>query len=111
MGTRSYGKGSVQTHFPLSAISGDLRLTTALFYSPNGRKMAGEGVTPDVEINDRDGVVNGDEVLVEALRIARSQTLVDMAKTSGTCKTVPSAGRSSSLSNIMDPGHSTTSIR
>ena len=111
VGTRSYGKGSVQTHFPLSAISGDLRLTTALFYSPNGRKMAGEGVTPDVEINDRDGVVNGDEVLVEALRIARSQTLVDMAKTSGTCKTVPSAGRSSSLSNIMDPGHSTTSIR
>jgi carboxyl-terminal processing protease len=111
VGTRSYGKGSVQTHFPLSAIGGDLRLTTALFYSPNGRRMAGEGVTPDVEINDRDGVVNGDEVLVESVRIARSQTLVDMAKSSGTCKTAPSAGRSSSLSNMMDPGHSTTSIR
>ena len=112
VGTQSYGKGSVQTHFPLSAIGGDLRLTTALFYSPNGRKMAGEGVMPDVEINDRDGVVNGDEVLVEAARVARSQTLKDMAKTSGTCKTpTPSAGRSSSLSNIMDPGHSTTSIR
>ncbi len=112
VGTRSYGKGSVQTHFPLSAIGGDLRLTTALFYSPNGRKMAGEGVTPDVEINDRDGVVNGDEVLVEAVRVARSQTLKDMAKMSGTCKkSTPTAGRSSSLSNIMDPGHSTTSIR
>ncbi len=111
-GTKSYGKGSVQTHFPLSAIGGDLRLTTALFYSPNGRKMAGEGVTPDVEINDRDGVVNGDEVLVEAVRVARSQTLKDMAKTSGTCrKSTPTAGRSSSLSNIMDSGHSTTSIR
>ena len=112
VGTQSYGKGSVQTHFPLSAIGGDLRLTTALFYSPNGRKMSGEGVTPDVEINDRDGVVNGDEVLVEAVRVARSQTLKDMAKTSGTCRTpTPSGGRSSSLSNIMDPGHSTTSIR
>jgi len=112
VGTQSYGKGSVQTHFPLSAIGGDLRLTTALFYSPNGRKIAGEGVTPDVEINDRDGVVNGDEVLTEAVRVARSQTLKDMAKTSGTCKTpTPSAGRSSSLSNIMDPGHSTISIR
>ena len=112
VGTQSYGKGSVQTHFPLSAIGGDLRLTTALFYSPNGRKMSGEGVTPDVEINDRDGVVNGDEVLVEAVRVARSQTLKDMAKTSGTCRTpMPSAQRSSSLSNIMDPGHSTTSIR
>lgn len=111
VGTRSYGKGSVQTHFPLSAIGGDLRLTTALFYSPNGRRMAGEGVTPDVEVNDRDGVVNGDDVLVEAVRVARSQALIDMAKASGTCRTAPSAGRSSSLSNIMDPGHSMTSIR
>ncbi len=112
VGTRSYGKGSVQTHFPLSAIGGDLRLTTALFYSPNGRRMAGEGVTPDVEVIDRDGVVNGDEVLTEALRVARSQTLKDMAKASGTCKPqTPTAGRSSSLNNIMDPGHTTTSIR
>lgn len=112
VGTRSYGKGSVQTHFPLSAIGGDLRLTTALFYSPNGRKMAGEGVTPDVEINDRDGVVNGDEVLVEAVRVAGSQTLKEMARTSGTCrKSTPTIGRSSSLSNIMDSGHLTTSIR
>ncbi|MFO0999284.1 MAG: S41 family peptidase [Planctomycetaceae bacterium] len=86
VGTKSYGKGSVQTHFPLSAMGGDLRLTTALFYSPNGRKMAGEGVIPDIEVNDRDGVVNGDEVLIEAVRVARSQTLKDMAKASGTCR-------------------------
>ena len=112
VGTKSYGKGSVQTHFPLSAIGGDLRLTTALFYSPNGRKMAGEGVTPDVEINDRDGVANGDEVLIEAIRIARSQTLKDMAKASGTCKPKnPSAARSSSLSNIVDPSHIGTTVR
>jgi len=112
VGTRSYGKGSVQTHFPLSAIGGDLRLTTALFYSPKGRKMADEGVTPDVEVNDKDGVVNGDEVLIEALRVARSRTLADMAAASGKCKTsTPTAGRSSSLSNIMDPGHSAITIR
>lgn len=113
VGTKSYGKGSVQTHFPLNAIGGDLRLTTALFYSPNGRKMAGEGVTPDVEINDRDGVVNGDEVLIEAVRIARSQTLKDMAKASGTCRpnNRPSAARSSSLSNIVDPSHIGSTVR
>ena len=112
VGTRSYGKGSVQTHFPLSAIGGDLRLTTALFYSPKGRKMAGEGVTPDVEVNDKDGVVNGDEVLTEALRVARSRTLADMAAASGKCKaSTPTAGRSSSLSHIMDPGHSAITIR
>jgi len=112
VGTKSYGKGSVQTHFPLNAIGGDLRLTTALFYSPTGRKMAGEGVTPDVLINDRDGVANGDEVLFEAVRLARSQTLKDMAKASGTCKpNSPSAGRSSSLSNIMDPAHHGSAVR
>ena len=112
VGTKSYGKGSVQTHFPMSAIGGDLRLTTALFYSPNGRKMAGEGVTPDIEINDRDGVVNGDEVLIEAVRVARSQTLKDMAKASGTCRPQnPSAARSSSLNNIVDPNHIATTVR
>ena len=113
VGAKSYGKGSVQTHFPLSAIGGDLRLTTALFYSPTGRKMAGEGVTPDVEINDRDGVVNGDEVLIEAVRIARSQTLKDMAKASGTCRpnNRPSAARSSSMSNIVDPNHIGSTVR
>lgn len=112
IGTKSYGKGSVQTHFPLSAMGGDLRLTTALFYSPNGRKMAGEGVTPDIEVNDRDGLVNGDEVLIEAVRVARSQTLKDMAKASGTCRPQnPSAARSSSLSNIVDPSHIGTTVR
>jgi carboxyl-terminal processing protease len=112
VGTKSYGKGSVQTHFPLNAIGGDLRLTTALFYSPTGRKMAGQGVTPDVEINDRDGVANGDEVLVEAVRIARSQTLKAMAKASGTCRpATPSAGRSSSLSNFVDPSHIGSAVR
>jgi carboxyl-terminal processing protease len=112
IGTKSYGKGSVQTHFPLSAIGGDLRLTTALFYSPTGRKMAGEGVIPDIEINDRDGVTNGDEVLIEAVRVAGSQTLKDMAKASGTCKpNSPSVGRSSSLSNIVDPNHIGTTVR
>lgn len=112
VGTKSYGKGSVQTHFPLNSISGDLRLTTALFYSPSGRKMAGEGVIPDVEINDRDGVANGDEILIEAVRIARSQTLKDMASTAGKCRTnSPSVNRSSSLSNIVDPSHIGTTVR
>ncbi len=112
VGTKSYGKGSVQTHFPLSAISGDLRLTTALFYSPSGRRMAGEGVTPDVEINDRDGVANGDEVLIEAVRIAQSSTLKNMAAAAGKCRTnTPSANRSSSLSNIVDPSHIGTAVR
>ncbi|MFN9720676.1 MAG: S41 family peptidase [Planctomycetota bacterium] len=112
VGTKSYGKGSVQTHFPLNSISGDLRLTTALFYSPSGRPMADKGVTPDVEIRDRDGLANGDEVLIEALRIAQSQTLKNMAAAAGKCRTnTPSVNRSSSLSHILDPSHIGTEVR
>lgn len=50
VGRHSYGKGTVQTHFPLNSVSGMLKLTTAKFYSPTGREMAGAGVTPDVVI-------------------------------------------------------------
>lgn len=89
VGERSYGKGTVQTHFPLSTVTGNLRLTTARFYSPNGRPMSGEGVTPDVRIADADGAANGDRQLEEAIRIAQSQRLRDMAQASRQCR--PSA--------------------
>lgn len=51
VGRKSYGKGTVQTHFPLRTVSGNLKLTTANFYSPTGRQMAETGVTPNVEVN------------------------------------------------------------
>ncbi|MBI5759040.1 MAG: S41 family peptidase [Planctomycetales bacterium] len=50
VGRHSYGKGTVQTLFPLQSISAGLRLTTAKFYSPRGRPMSGEGVEPDVVV-------------------------------------------------------------
>jgi C-terminal peptidase prc len=50
VGRRTYGKGTVQTHFPLQTIPGVLRLTTAKFFSPTGREMAGAGVEPDVHV-------------------------------------------------------------
>jgi len=48
VGERTYGKGTVQTHFPLQTVSANLRLTTAQFFSPAGRTMAGAGVEPDI---------------------------------------------------------------
>jgi carboxyl-terminal processing protease len=47
MGTQSFGKGSVQTIIPLSDDSG-LRLTTARYYTPNGRSIQAKGITPDI---------------------------------------------------------------
>ncbi|MBT3360643.1 MAG: S41 family peptidase [Rhodospirillales bacterium] len=49
MGRRSFGKGSVQTITPLP-VQGAVKLTTALYYSPNGRTIQGQGVLPDIEI-------------------------------------------------------------
>lgn len=86
VGERSYGKGTVQTHFPLSSVSGNLRLTTARFYSPNGKAMSGEGVTPDVRVTDADGPANGDRVLDEAVKIAQSQRLKDIAQAAKQCR-------------------------
>ena len=86
VGENSYGKGTVQTHFPLQSINGNLRLTTARFYAPSGRAMSGNGVTPDVRIADEDGVGNGDRVLSEAVRIAQSRQLEEMATNSAKCR-------------------------
>lgn len=49
LGERSFGKGSVQTVIPLSDGSG-IKLTTALYYTPNGRSIQAEGIVPDLEI-------------------------------------------------------------
>ena len=47
IGTRSFGKGSVQTISPLPS-GGALKLTTALYYTPSGRSIQAEGVAPDI---------------------------------------------------------------
>ncbi|MCP8467369.1 S41 family peptidase [Pseudomonas sp. ZM23] len=49
MGTDSFGKGSVQTVLPLNNDRA-LKLTTALYYTPNGRSIQAQGITPDIEV-------------------------------------------------------------
>jgi carboxyl-terminal processing protease len=50
IGTRSFGKGSVQTIIPLGAGNGALRLTTARYYTPAGRSIQAKGISPDIEV-------------------------------------------------------------
>ncbi|MGC8525033.1 MAG: S41 family peptidase [Acidibrevibacterium sp.] len=52
LGTRSFGKGSVQTVIPLPGNNGAIRLTTARYYTPSGRSIQGLGITPDVEVHE-----------------------------------------------------------
>ena len=49
MGTRSFGKGSVQTVLPISE-SRAVKLTTARYYTPNGRSIQAEGIVPDIVV-------------------------------------------------------------
>ncbi len=70
VGSRSFGKGSVQTIIPLGA-NGALRLTTALYYTPSGASIQGRGINPDItveqplpdEIKKQMGLDSEDEVV------------------------------------------------
>ena len=50
IGSRSFGKGSVQTIIPLGG-NGALRLTTALYYTPSGKSIQAKGIAPDIKVN------------------------------------------------------------
>jgi len=80
VGTRSYGKGSVQGIFPLSLTDAGVRLTTAKFFSPNGRPFSQIGVEPDIVVQVAARPVEGlvdlraaseDAMLAAALQAAR----------------------------------------
>ena len=81
VGQTSYGKGDVQSIYPLATIGAGLRLTTARFFSPNGRALSKRGVTPHVTVSQRNSSSRArfnpekpaDLQLQEALSIARNQ--------------------------------------
>lgn len=87
VGSRSYGKGSVQGIFPLGVANAGVRLTTAKFYSPSGQAISKRGVEPDVEVKVPDETIvakpiddllpiadqHHDAALTAGLQIARQQ--------------------------------------
>src|SRR5215470_1162541 len=50
IGSRTFGKASVQTIIPLGQGNGALRLTTARYYTPSGHSLQAQGVAPDIEV-------------------------------------------------------------
>ncbi|RYE07561.1 MAG: PDZ domain-containing protein [Hyphomicrobiales bacterium] len=67
VGTRSFGKGSVQSIIHLGA-NGGIRLTTARYYTPNNRSIQAAGITPDIVITENvpEEFAGRDEILGEA---------------------------------------------
>jgi hypothetical protein len=86
VGRQSYGKGTVQTHFPLRSVGGNLKLTTAKFYSPKGREMANAGVTPDVQVTAtsyRGTPSTADQDIQSALEVAQADAVPDARRRRG----------------------------
>ncbi|WP_284500357.1 S41 family peptidase [Microbulbifer litoralis] len=69
MGTDSFGKGSVQTVIPINSDRA-IKLTTALYFTPNGRSIQAQGITPDIVV---------ERVKVTRLEAARRTTEADLA--------------------------------
>jgi carboxyl-terminal processing protease len=65
MGTRSFGKGSVQTIIPITDDRA-IKLTTALYYTPNGRSIQARGIEPDVRLERSSNMVEHKLVTVES---------------------------------------------
>jgi carboxyl-terminal processing protease len=69
VGTRSFGKGSVQTVIPLRG-DGAIRLTTSRYYTPSGRSIQALGVAPDIIVEQpRRDPITADEPDTEAPRV------------------------------------------
>ncbi len=71
VGTSTFGKGSVQNWIPLNGDGGAVRITIARWYTPNGRQISGDGLTPDVSVDltDQDVQSGKDPQLDRALEI------------------------------------------
>lgn len=74
LGTPTFGKGSVQTIYPLGDGSG-LRLTTALYYTPSDRSIQEIGIAPDILVAVQSSVASSDEASPDAAAPASDEKL------------------------------------
>jgi carboxyl-terminal processing protease len=89
IGTRTFGKGSVQTIIPLGSGNGALALTTARYFTPSGRSIQAQGIAPDVEVlqDVPDELKNRSELKGEASM--RGHLAADGAEQAGSQAFVP----------------------
>jgi carboxyl-terminal processing protease len=82
VGEKSYGKGSVQGIFPLNTSHTGIRLTTAKWYTPSGQAISGQGIAPDITVQQSAKLIPGqtslstsdDAILNAGLQAARKLT-------------------------------------
>ena len=72
VGTKSFGKGSVQTVMPMRG-SGAMKLTTARYYTPSGRSIQALGISPDIIVEQPRRMAEDDEEATDTPRRSRSE--------------------------------------
>ncbi|EDZ48383.1 S41 family peptidase [Leisingera daeponensis] len=77
VGTKSFGKGSVQTVMPLKG-DGAMRLTTARYYTPSGRSIQALGVSPDIVVEQPRRVAAAEEEEDASAAARRSRSEADL---------------------------------
>ncbi len=92
LGTKSHGKASVQTIFPLKDGSA-LRLTTSKYFTPSGRSIHGQGIPPDVEVpferppaEDKDKPAKGEQAAEIFEKVESGEKLNEKSPESTTAK-------------------------
>ena len=108
MGTRSFGKGSVQTILPVKESGGAIRLTTALYYTPSGRSIQGSGIDPDVVVPPAkiEKIAVGPVIREEDLKGALKNPDGSAAPEAATAPAKPANGNKSPTKAAAAPGAS-----
>jgi carboxyl-terminal processing protease len=103
VGTRSYGKGSVQGIFQLGTSGAGARITTASFYSPNGNPISRIGITPDIDARRATAVAGGGETPTGASAYQAGFRGPDSGASSGEAPAVASIAQPPASAPADDP--------
>lgn len=81
MGTKTFGKGSVQTVIPLKDGSA-IRLTTSIYYTPSGQSIHGNGLQPDVVVKEQEPAEEQDPMMLRAVDLLKGLKVYKGGQTS-----------------------------
>ena len=88
LGTRSFGKGSVQTVLPLDDARG-IKLTTALYFTPSGTSIQAKGITPDIVVEEIAVAKDNDQNSIKNMNFSESDLSGHLANGNTATATVP----------------------
>jgi carboxyl-terminal processing protease len=109
VGTQSFGKGSVQTILPLNNGSA-IKLTTARYYTPNGRSIQNKGITPDIVVEEATVTQLGDDQKLEVHEADLENHLTNVQDTNANAPAEPTKPASDQKSKAAPDNSDSTEV-